>query len=312
MNNLKQNMTETIIRISKGVAIVAASFSLIVCILLVANFLQTKTIDPLNSRALQGLTEKLQETPGDQALQNEIRALDLLARKAYFTNQWQLKTGAYLLIIGVGILLISLKTIFTLTKKLPLPEGCADADDSWKIILQSRKWLTGFGSFLLTFSLLLAGLSYLNMNNFSFIKPQKMEKIDFKTETWPGFRGIGGNSISFAESAPLSWNGETGENILWKVKPPLPGYNSPVIWKDKLFISGADKNRQEVYCYDVEKGEIIWQSEVKDVPGRSQNKVRLHDDTGYAPNTLATNGAYVAAIFPTGDLACFLVLTYLC
>ena len=305
MNRLNENTTQTLLKISKSIAIIAASFTLIVSILLIANFLQTKAIDPLNSPVLQRLTEKLKETPEDLTLQKEIRALDLLARKAYFTNQWQLKTGAYLLIIGIIILLISLKTISTLTHKLQLPDGCADADDNWKIVIESRKWITGFGSFLLAFTLLLSGLSYWNMNSYSFLKTQKKVKVDIHKETWPNFRGVGGNSIAYTQTVPTVWDGETEENILWKVETPLPGFNSPIIWQDKLFISGADKNKQEVYCYNIENGEIIWQQEVKDIPGRSTKKLRLHDDTGYAPNTLATDGTYVSAIFPTGDLVCY-------
>ncbi len=305
MNKLNETSKQTLLTISKSIAAIAAIFLLIVSTLMVANFFQTKTIDPLNSPALQSMTEKLKETPENLKLQKEVRALDLLARKAYFTNQWQLRTGAYLLIAGIIILLISLKTISTLTKQLPSPEGCADADDNWKTIIESRKWITGFGSFLLVFSLLLAGLSYFNMNSYSFIKTKKKDKVDIKTETWPNFRGVGANSIAYTETAPTAWDGETGENILWKVKTPLPGFNSPIIWKDKLFISGADKDKQEVYCYDKNNGEIIWQKEVKDVPGRSTKKLRLHSATGYAPSTLATEGTYVSAIFPTGDLVCF-------
>ena len=35
-------------------------------------------------------------------------------------------------------------------------------------------------------------------------------------------------------------------------KSPIPkhGYNSPVIWGDKIFISGADNTTREVYCYN--------------------------------------------------------------
>ncbi len=305
MNKLNEDTTRTLLKISKSIAVIVAIFTFIVCILLIANFFQTKVIDPLNSPVLQSLTEKLKDTPEDLTLQKEVRALDLLARKAYFTNQWQLRSGAYLLIAGIIILLISLKTISTLTKKLPTTEGCADANDNWKVVIQSRKWVTGFGSFLLVFSLLLAGLSYWNMNSYSFIKTLKKEKVNVQTETWPNFRGVGANSIAYTQSAPTSWDGETGKNILWKVKTPLPGFNSPIIWKDKLFISGADKEKQEVYCYNTENGEIIWQREVKDIPGRSAKKMRLHSDTGYAPSTMATEGTFVATIFPTGDLVCF-------
>lgn len=305
LKTLNDTQKQTLLIISKSVAIISAIFILIVAALMIANYFQTKAIDPLNSPALQQLTEQLKHHPEDVALANQVRAIDLLARKAYFTNQWQLRTGAFLLIFGVILLGIALKTISTLTAQLVLPDGCADADDSWKTVIESRKWITSFGSFLLVFALLLAGLSYWNMNRYSFVQEDKGPKVDVQKETWPNFRGVGGNGYAYAENAPISWNGETDENIIWKVKTPLPGFNSPIIWQNRLYISGADKKKQEVYCYDTKTGEIIWQKEVKDIPGRPAKKLRLHSDTGYAPSTLATNGFYIAAIFPTGDLVSF-------
>lgn len=145
--NLTDQQKQKLLTTSKRVAIISSIFIAIVAMLMIANFIQTKTIDPLNSPALQQLSENLKHHPEDVALQNQVRALDLLARKAYFTNQWQLRTGTYLLIAGIIILVISLKTISTLTSQLQLPDGCADADDNWKVVLESRKWITGFGIF---------------------------------------------------------------------------------------------------------------------------------------------------------------------
>ena len=36
------------------------------------------------------------------------------------------------------------------------------------------------------------------------------------------------------------------------------GYNSPVIWGDKLFISGADNTSREVYCFSRVNGKLLW------------------------------------------------------
>ena len=103
MEQNKTNQTDKIqfyYKLTRTIAIVASAFSLIICILMIANYFQTKAIDPLNTPALQQLVEKLDENPKDQAIREEIRALDLLARKAYFTSIWQLQKGAYLLLWG--------------------------------------------------------------------------------------------------------------------------------------------------------------------------------------------------------------------
>ena len=55
-------------RVARGVAVVAFVFSLIVCILLIANYLQLKAVDPLNNPALTSLLEKLQMEPNDEEM----------------------------------------------------------------------------------------------------------------------------------------------------------------------------------------------------------------------------------------------------
>ena len=42
---------------------------------------------------------------------------------------------------------------------------------------------------------------------------------------------------------PTSWNGESDEGIVWKTPVPLPGMNSPVVWNDRVFLSGADESK---------------------------------------------------------------------
>ena len=41
-----------------------------------------------------------------------------------------------------------------------------------------------------------------------------------QAENWPGWRGPRGDGTSHAENAPTQWNGETGENIRWRVAIP--------------------------------------------------------------------------------------------
>ena len=55
-------------RIARSVAIVSAIFMIIFCILVLANYFQTRTIDPLNSPALETLMSQMDERPDDQTL----------------------------------------------------------------------------------------------------------------------------------------------------------------------------------------------------------------------------------------------------
>ena len=69
---------------------------------------------------------------------------------------------------------------------------------------------------------------------------------------------------------PTHWDGATGEGIRWKTAVPLPGVNSPVVWEDRVFLTGATAERREVYCFDADSGELLWQQAVAAPPARQR------------------------------------------
>ena len=123
-------------------------------------------------------------------------------------------------------------------------------------------------------------------------------------KNWPNFRGPEGIGLVYNITAPTQWDGKSGENILWKIEIPVPGFNSPVIWGKKLFLSGADHTTQVVYCIDADTGEILWQTELNDISGSPDRRPDNSEDTGFAAPTMATDGLRVFVIFGTGDVAC--------
>lgn len=122
--------------------------------------------------------------------------------------------------------------------------------------------------------------------------------------THNGFRGNNSNAISPAKGIPTKWNLETGENIAWKSNIPKQGYNSPVINGNKVFISGADEQARELYCYDLRTGEQLWTLTADNISGSPAQMPKTTTDTGLAASTVATNGKQVCAIFASGDLIC--------
>jgi outer membrane protein assembly factor BamB len=122
---------------------------------------------------------------------------------------------------------------------------------------------------------------------------------------WPSLRGPGGLGIAHSRSAPTDWDGDAGRGILWKVPVPRPGFSSPVVWEDKVFLTGADENVREVYCFDAETGELAWRREVAGVAGSEAQPPNVSEGTGYAASTMATDGERVFAIFATGNIAGF-------
>ncbi|HPR60262.1 MAG TPA: PQQ-binding-like beta-propeller repeat protein, partial [Prolixibacteraceae bacterium] len=139
-------------------------------------------------------------------------------------------------------------------------------------------------------------------------KPQPKKEYpslaEIKNQT-NSFRGPLGHGISDDKNTPIKWNVETGENILWKTQIPLKGYSSPVIWGDKLFVTGANNNERWLYCYNKQNGEMLWQHQANNIDGSPATAPKTTDDTGLAAPSVVANGQQVVAIFGTGDIIAF-------
>ncbi len=302
----KDKLKQIYYHAARGVAMGAVVFSLVLSILIIANYFQAKAVDPLNSRALHSLMERLDKNPGDQAIKDEIRALDMLARKAYFTNQWQLRTGGFMLLGGIIVLLVALKIISSLRRVLPKPGESPAPDEWWLSATRARKWLAVGGAFLLAATLVSGLLTYSELSRDDlFAVSSKAPSAEDFLENWPNFRGPGGNGVATADEAPVSWDGKSGEGIRWKTEVPMQGFSSPIVWGDHVFLTGGDEKKRELFCFDAGTGNLAWQKEVTGIPGKTSAALQMHDDTGYAASSPTTNGKYVFAIFPTGDLVCF-------
>lgn len=280
----------------KNTAWVSGVAAAVLALLLILNTIQTSMIDPLNTPALTQLTQELRENPDDSALRQEIRALDLLARRAYFSHLWQVRAGTFLLFVFVLAALISLKLLQDMRSRDPEFDR---QENLWASQSKARKSLfIGAGAlFLIAF---VAGITA--ESQFSGQAEQAFPSEEDIRENWPAFRGPFGNGHAFVDSPPLNWNGEEDENIRWKVPIPLPGYNSPVVWDERVYLSGADEENRVIYCFDAKSGDLRWQADVSDLPDSPDGEPDVTDDTGYAAPTMTTDGTAVYAVFANGDL----------
>ena len=316
-------------QVIKGVGLVAGVFSLVVCILLIANNLSLKKTDPIHSPALQTLMEELKTNPKDQALREEIRELDQIARRAFFTSQRFNRLGIYMLVGGLVVMVIAFKSLEAFKVTPPYPDSTDSKDDIVENARWARKSVAAVGLVLAGFALMIAlpWESTLDISDddlaavagspstsgttqpdstpsptTSSAKP--VATAEERLANWPEFLGPE-SGVSRATGVPTEWNGETGEGIRWKVATPLPGFNSPIIWNGRMYFSGANETAREVYCLDAESGNLLWKKSVDDVPGSPAEPPKVTDDTGYAAATMATDGVRVFAIFSTGDLVAF-------
>jgi len=124
-------------------------------------------------------------------------------------------------------------------------------------------------------------------------------------QNWPRFRGPGGGGISPLTNLPASWDVKTGAGIAWKIASPATGFNSPIVWGDRLFFSGGDAHKREVLCLDGKTGQVLWRQPVENVPGAPTKPAEVPESTGYAAASMATDGRRVYVIFANGDCAGF-------
>jgi len=118
-------------------------------------------------------------------------------------------------------------------------------------------------------------------------------------ENWPGWRGPRGDGSSKESNPPLHWNGETGENVAWKVRVPGAGHASPIVWEDRIFLSSCliDKQERVLICLDRERGEQLWQRVILRAPLEAK-----HSLNSFASGTPATDGELVyVAFLEVGD-----------
>jgi outer membrane protein assembly factor BamB len=116
-----------------------------------------------------------------------------------------------------------------------------------------------------------------------------------QAQYWPFWRGPNGDGTSSETNLPVRWDSVT--NVVWKTSVPGKGYSSPVIWKDKLFITTALQETQEkvLLCYDCKSGKLLWQKTVIKSPFEGK-----HDNNSHASGTPATDGLKVFVSFLDG------------
>jgi outer membrane protein assembly factor BamB len=122
-----------------------------------------------------------------------------------------------------------------------------------------------------------------------------------RADNWPSWRGPDHNGISQEKSLPTDW-AET-KNIAWKLTLPGMGGSTPIVWKDRIFLTcGRDKDLV-LLCVST-KGKILWDRKL----GGSTRDVVKREGGIQANDTCAscsTDGAHVWALVGSGDLACY-------
>ena len=142
---------------------------------------------------------------------------------------------------------------------------------------------------------------------------------------WPQFRGPKASGIGDGQGAPASWDVKTGQGVRFKTPIPGIGLASPIVWKDRIFVTTAVSGKGDttfrtglygdgtsvddtsehsfrLYALDAVTGRVLWDREVH----RGVPTVRRHLKSSLANSTPATDGERVVVLFGmVGKLAAY-------
>ncbi len=301
-----------------GIGLAAATYCLSVALIMLAAHHREQAYHPLTLAAIPELRNQLAET-GDEELRQRLWEKDRDIRQAFFERRSFMHRGSYLLLGGAIVLVISLKLVYQLSAKPYMPDPATHPFATLPLTLRwTRMAVIGAAAATAAVFLAMASMPRFQLPSFEGELAKlaaanapavgqaptatvEVTVADY-AKNWPSFRGFGGSGIVSTGEYVTDWDGASGRNILWKTPIPLLGHNSPVIWGQHIFLTGATREKRELYCFDRTTGQLKWKQPVgSTTPGEFD----VTEGVSYAPNTVATDGARVYAIFPTGDLAAF-------
>jgi outer membrane protein assembly factor BamB len=303
--------TEKDIKLFRGISNVAGIFTMIVSLIMILSLIQLKTINPLDNPALITVKDQYDKDPENALKAEQVRAMDLMARKAYFASRRQVETGSYLLLAGAVVFVLFQRLIAGNEKIMPVIPGKRSDQ-----VTGSRKYrhlLTASAGVITVGAVVASFILRSDLPDLAGKKSEKPSKINenkskdaYKPDktNYPFFRGQDSRGIAGGSGYPVTWNGDDGTNVKWKVRLPKNGKSSPVIIEDKLFLTGAEGNVCEVYCINKNNGEIIWTASASGIPGEPSELPVMAQESGLAVSTAAANSNFVCAIFANGNLIC--------
>jgi outer membrane protein assembly factor BamB len=286
-------------RAAEHTAVIAGAFCLVVAVLLAFNFEQRLASDPLDPAALGPLKAKLKDAVDDTSAIEALREKDRLIRHDYERLNKFAARGTVLLLGGLAVFLLALRFAAAFREDIPQPGEEPGQENVEMKMAACARWAI----IVVVTSVTAAGLAATLL--FSESAPVAVKPPADPMKQWAQFRGPWGTGVAAFINVPISWDGKSGKNILWKTPIPMRGQNSAIVWEDRVFCSGATESERKVFCFDADTGKLLWQRSVKDVVGTPEKPPEIMEMTGYAAPTMATDGMRAYAIFANGDLTAF-------
>lgn len=141
---------------------------------------------------------------------------------------------------------------------------------------------------------------------------------------WAQWRGPLSTGVAPNGDPPLVWNDAEGTNILWKTEIPGRGHSTPIVWKDRVFLTTAMPfgdplpprpsiapgnhdnlavtHRHKFVAVAVSRttGKILWQQTLREALPQEQG----HYTGSLASNSAVTDGEHLIVSFGSFGLYC--------
>ena len=115
-------------------------------------------------------------------------------------------------------------------------------------------------------------------------------------EPWGQWRGPRHDGTSTQERIPLKWS--PNENLLWEIDLPGPGYSTPAVWGDNIFLTCTEGQELLLLCVGT-NGKEKW----RDMIGKGNANARV-DEGNSASASPCADGKHVWSFVSSGDLHC--------
>lgn len=113
---------------------------------------------------------------------------------------------------------------------------------------------------------------------------------------WNQFRGPNGAGVADGFAPPLNI---APSQAAWRTILP-PGKSSPVLWANRLFLTGVEGSRLMTLAIDTESGAILWKQPAPETPLEG-----MHRDNSPAASTPCADAGRVCVYFGSYGLLCY-------
>ena len=115
---------------------------------------------------------------------------------------------------------------------------------------------------------------------------------------WPQWRGPNFNGSTDEKNLPSRWS--RTENIAWSADLPSASAATPIVWRDKVFLSVADTTTDtlQAMCFNLTSGKRLWWHNIA-------KGTRKDHRSNFAAPSPVTDGTVVVFFYGSGDLVCF-------